>query len=67
MRDKFHIITEGDNLPPAITDFADMRMPKSILRFLETKNIKKPTPIQMQARGFVQAGCLHLRSLTAFS
>ena len=44
----FHIICEGDNLPPPVTEFADARMPDSITRFLTSKNIKRPTPIQMQ-------------------
>lgn len=50
VRDKFHIICEGDNLPPPVLEFEDMRMPQSIIRYLETKNIRRPTPIQMQAR-----------------
>ena len=48
MRNKFHIICEGDNLPPAVMDFADARLPASILKLLESKGIKRPTPIQMQ-------------------
>jgi ATP-dependent RNA helicase DDX41 len=50
VRDKFHIICEGDNLPPPVLQFEEMRMPSSIIRYLETKNIRRPTPIQMQAR-----------------
>lgn len=50
VRDKFHIICEGDNLPPAVTDFADARLPLSIMKHLESKGIKRPTPIQMQVR-----------------
>ena len=49
VRDKFHIICEGDNLAPPVLQFEEMRMPKSIIRYLETKNIRRPTPIQMQA------------------
>ena len=48
MRDKFHIICEGTHIPPAIPNLREMRFPKCILRHLETKNIRKPTPIQMQ-------------------
>ena len=50
IRETFHIICEGDNLPPPLLEFTDMRMPPSILRYLVTKNIRRPTPIQMQAR-----------------
>lgn len=50
VRDKFHIICEGDNLPPAVADFADARLPLSIMKHLESKGIKRPTPIQMQVR-----------------
>lgn len=48
IRDKFHIICEGEHLPPAIPSLKEMRFPKSILRHLKEKNIFKPTPIQMQ-------------------
>lgn len=48
IRDKFHIICEGDHIPPAIPNLKEMRFPKAILRHLERKNIRKPTPIQMQ-------------------
>ncbi|WVR09449.1 hypothetical protein IAU60_006516 [Kwoniella sp. DSM 27419] len=48
VRDKHHIITEGDSVPPPITAFADMKVPKPILDYLKTKGIKKPSPIQIQ-------------------
>ncbi|KAK8854645.1 hypothetical protein IAR55_003384 [Kwoniella newhampshirensis] len=48
VRDKHHIITEGDNTPPPIQHFADMKVPKPILNYLKTKGIKKPSPIQIQ-------------------
>nr|XP_019011649.1 ATP-dependent RNA helicase DDX41 [Kwoniella pini CBS 10737]OCF50430.1 ATP-dependent RNA helicase DDX41 [Kwoniella pini CBS 10737] len=48
VRDKFHILTEGDGIPPPIPHFADMKVPKPILEFLKGKGIKKPTPIQIQ-------------------
>lgn len=49
-RDKFHIICEGHNLPPPIPNFPDMKFPPSILKHLEGKGIKRPTPIQLQVR-----------------
>jgi ATP-dependent RNA helicase DDX41 len=48
VRDRYHIITEGDDLPPPINNFTDMRIPKPILEYLKSKGIKKPTPIQIQ-------------------
>lgn len=56
IRDRFHIICEGDNLPPPVTDFADARLPNSVLKHLETKGIKKPTPIQMQGLPVLLSG-----------
>lgn len=60
MRNKFHIICEGDNLPPAVMDFADARLPASILKLLESEGIKRPTPIQMQV-GQGRWSLLHMR------
>jgi hypothetical protein len=48
LRDRFHIIVEGENLLSPIIDFKEMKMPPAILRQLAAKNISKPTPIQMQ-------------------
>jgi ATP-dependent RNA helicase DDX41 len=42
---KYHILIEGEDIPPPIKSFKDMRFPKSILDALETKTIFKPTPI----------------------
>lgn len=49
LRKENHIITEGEDIPPCINNFRDMRIPDPLLRYLlEEKKIKKPTPIQMQ-------------------
>ena len=48
VRDKFHIITEGDHLVPPVTAFEDLKLPPAVLRQLASKGIQKPTPIQMQ-------------------
>ncbi|CAO3625043.1 unnamed protein product [Cunninghamella echinulata] len=48
IRNEYHIIVEGEDPPPPLTHFQDMRLPKPILKYLEDKNINKPTPIQIQ-------------------
>lgn len=48
VRDKFHIITEGDHLVPPVTAFQDLKFPPAVLQQLASKGIQKPTPIQMQ-------------------
>jgi len=49
VRETFHIHVDGDNVPPPLTSFKDMKLPPPILKLLESKGIKKPTPIQIQA------------------
>lgn len=44
----FHIHVDGQNVPPPLTSFKDMKLPPPILKHLESKGIKKPTPIQIQ-------------------
>ncbi|KDQ60557.1 hypothetical protein JAAARDRAFT_31516 [Jaapia argillacea MUCL 33604] len=48
LREKYHIIVEGDEIPPPIEHFADMKIPDPILKFLKSKRITSPTPIQLQ-------------------
>jgi ATP-dependent RNA helicase DDX41 len=48
VRDKYSILVEGEDPPPAIEHFADMKIPKPILKYLQDKGIKRPTPIQIQ-------------------
>lgn len=48
MRKKHHIIAEGDDVPPPITSFKEMKFPRAILHVLKEKGIKQPTPIQIQ-------------------
>ncbi|KAK1927172.1 P-loop containing nucleoside triphosphate hydrolase protein [Papiliotrema laurentii] len=48
VRGKYHIITEGEDIPPPITNFTDMKIPQPILAYLQAKGIKRPTPIQIQ-------------------
>jgi ATP-dependent RNA helicase DDX41 len=56
LRNKWHILVEGDDIPPPITKFADMRFPPPILAALKTKGIKRPTPIQIQGIPVTLAG-----------
>jgi len=49
VRDKWHILTEGVDVPPPIRKFADMRFPPAIIDLLASKGIRRPTPIQIQA------------------
>ncbi len=39
LRDRFHIIVEGQHLLPPILDFKDMKFPAPVLRQLAAKNI----------------------------
>eukprot|EP00326_Haptolina_ericina_P003414 CAMPEP_0181206348 /NCGR_PEP_ID=MMETSP1096-20121128/20985_1 /TAXON_ID=156174 ORGANISM="Chrysochromulina ericina, Strain CCMP281" /NCGR_SAMPLE_ID=MMETSP1096 /ASSEMBLY_ACC=CAM_ASM_000453 /LENGTH=538 /DNA_ID=CAMNT_0023297237 /DNA_START=42 /DNA_END=1655 /DNA_ORIENTATION=- len=48
IRDKWHILVEGEGIPPPIKSFKDMRFPDPVLNALRDKGIKKPTPIQIQ-------------------
>lgn len=48
IRKKFSILVDGDEVPPPIRSFADMRLPLPLLRGLKLKEIVRPTPIQMQ-------------------
>jgi ATP-dependent RNA helicase DDX41 len=48
LRQKWHILVEGANIPPPIRSFADMRFPPAVLAALAAKGIARPTPIQVQ-------------------
>ncbi|KAI0036397.1 P-loop containing nucleoside triphosphate hydrolase protein [Vararia minispora EC-137] len=48
LREKYHIIVDGDDVPPPIESFADMKIPGPLLRHLKSKHITEPTPIQLQ-------------------
>ena len=47
-RKKWHIIVEGENIPPPIRTFREMKFPQPVLDALASKGITKPTPIQLQ-------------------
>ncbi|XP_047522821.1 ATP-dependent RNA helicase abstrakt [Pieris napi] len=48
VREQLRILVEGEDVPPPIRTFQHMKFPKGIIRGLEAKGIKNPTPIQVQ-------------------
>lgn len=48
IRKKWHILTEGEDIPAPIKTFREMKFPQAILDSLKNKGISKPTPIQVQ-------------------
>ncbi|KAJ3998059.1 P-loop containing nucleoside triphosphate hydrolase protein [Lentinula boryana] len=48
IREKHAIIVEGEDIPPPIEHFSDMKIPQSILDYLKSQRITAPTPIQLQ-------------------
>ena len=56
IRDKWHILVEGEEPPPPIKSFRDMRFPPAVLAALASKGIHKPTPIQIQGLPAILAG-----------
>ncbi|KAI8448777.1 P-loop containing nucleoside triphosphate hydrolase protein [Phakopsora pachyrhizi] len=48
LREKLGILVEGDDCPPPIEHFQDMRLPNELLKYLKEKKIKVPSPIQLQ-------------------
>ena len=56
MRQKYNILVEGDLAPPALKSFQAMKFPKGILKGLQSKKIKQPSPIQMQGIPAVLSG-----------
>jgi len=55
-RKKWHILVEGKDCPPPLKSFRDMKFPTPILDALKERNIKRPTPIQMQGLPVALAG-----------
>ncbi|XP_042870882.1 ATP-dependent RNA helicase abstrakt-like [Penaeus japonicus] len=48
VRRKYKILVEGDEVPPPLKSFADMKFPRCIIKALQKRGIEKPSPIQMQ-------------------
>ena len=51
IREEFHILAEGEDVPPLVRRFKDLKLPKPMLEVLKGKGIRRPTPIQMQVCG----------------
>lgn len=49
-------IGQGDEVPPPIKSFREMKLPEPMLSALEAKGIKRPTPIQVRNEGVRGAG-----------
>ena len=56
IRKNWHILVEGLDPPPPMKSFADMKFPRPILDYLQGRNIRRPTPIQMQGLPVALAG-----------
>lgn len=56
VRKKLRILVEGEDVPPPIKLFKQMKFPRGILAGLEKKSIIKPTPIQVQGIPTVLSG-----------
>ncbi|XP_073295731.1 DEAD-box ATP-dependent RNA helicase 35 isoform X2 [Primulina huaijiensis] len=56
IRKQWHIIVDGDDVPPPIKNFKDMRFPEPILKKLKSKGIVQPTPIQVQGLPVILSG-----------
>eukprot|EP00771_Trimastix_marina_P003022 gnl/Trimastix_PCT/4203.p1 GENE.gnl/Trimastix_PCT/4203~~gnl/Trimastix_PCT/4203.p1 ORF type:complete len:624 (+),score=239.21 gnl/Trimastix_PCT/4203:39-1874(+) len=56
IRNQYHILIEGTDIPPPILRFKDFKFPSPILDVLRAKGIKKPTPIQIQGTSVGLAG-----------
>ncbi|KAF7400479.1 hypothetical protein HZH66_005663 [Vespula vulgaris] len=56
VRKKLRILVEGDDVPPPLKSFKEMKFHRGILNGLEQKGITKPTPIQVQGIPTVLSG-----------
>ncbi|CAL9243091.1 unnamed protein product [Arabidopsis halleri] len=56
IRKQWHIIVNGDDIPPPIKNFKDMKFPRPVLDTLKEKGIVQPTPIQVQGLPVILAG-----------
>lgn len=56
LRNKLRILVEGEDIPPPLKSFKEMKLHEAVLAGLKAKNIRKPTPIQIQGIPTVLSG-----------
>jgi ATP-dependent RNA helicase DDX41 len=56
VRNKWHIIVEGVDVPPPIKTFREMKFQRPIIDELTRKGIARPTPIQIQGLPVILSG-----------
>lgn len=56
LRNKHHVLVEGEDVPPPCPRFVDMRLPPAIFAALTERGIHTPTPIQVQGLPVVLSG-----------
>ncbi|CAL5421906.1 unnamed protein product [Camellia sinensis] len=56
IRKQCHIIVDGEDIPPPIKNFKEMRFLEPILSKLKAKGIVQPTPIQVQGLPVILSG-----------
>ncbi|ESO04877.1 hypothetical protein HELRODRAFT_78123, partial [Helobdella robusta] len=56
VRDRLRILTEGEDIPPPLKTFQEMKFPKVMIQALKKRGILKPTPIQIQGLPAVLSG-----------
>ncbi len=48
IRERWHILVEGDDVPPPLDRFEDLKLPAWLQNTLAQKGITQPSPIQIQ-------------------
>ncbi|CAN8307704.1 unnamed protein product [Cochlearia groenlandica] len=56
IRKQCHIVVDGEDIPPPLKKFKDMKFPEAVVDTLKAKGIVKPTPIQVQGLPVVLSG-----------
>ncbi|MCL7041470.1 hypothetical protein MKW94_005508 [Papaver nudicaule] len=56
IRKQWRILVDGDQVPPPIKRFKDMKFPEPVLKKLKEKGIVRPTPIQVQGLPVILSG-----------
>ncbi|XP_019626332.1 PREDICTED: probable ATP-dependent RNA helicase DDX41 [Branchiostoma belcheri] len=56
VRKKLHILVEGDDIPPPIKSFKEMKFPRGVIHALKKRGIHHPTPIQIQGLPAILSG-----------